>query len=420
VTAPTIRVELGFAVTPSLQANVFVLDDPVQGVLNNATYVLAGGAFVDVSQWLSGQITTQRGRSRETDQYQAGTASFTLRNEDRRFDPSNTASPYYPGIQPRALVNIYVDDVQVFGGYVNDYNVRYEQPNICIVDVSCIDGFCIAANTYLFGFVGAQETTGHRISDVLTTIGYPDARSIDTGLTTLESGTFNNVVALDQLNMAARSEQGFLFVDRTGVMTFFDRHHVLNEQGGYRFRFTDQPPVDIYFDIGYQAITQKSQSLLLYNEVIGTRSGGTQQIAKNTASIAKYLPRQLLLGQLGNLTDAEVLSLCRYLVGRYDAPDVRFDTVTVELQSLQYGASREAVLLADLTDIIKVERTPPGSGTPTTISLLEVIDGISMSFDASASTYLVTFQLGSLDSRAFIVLDHPVLGKLDAENKLAY
>jgi hypothetical protein len=409
--APEITVEIGFFL-PATDSVYFELDDPVLGVLNNTTGTLAGVVFVDVSQWLSGQTNGNRGRSRETDQYSAGTFSFTLRNEDRRFDPSNTASPYWPGIQPRAPINAYLNGVQIFGGYVDDYDVQYEIPNICTVAVSCLDGFCVPANTYLNGFNPPSELTGARVARTLNTIGYPAARNLDTGNTVLAAGSFNNVYALDHLQMAARSENGFLFVDRTGVLTFFDRYQVGSEDS--RLTFTDTGP-----GVGYAAITQKSQSLLLYNQIIGTRTGGTQQTAQSLTSEQQYLPRALLLGELGNNTDTDTLGLCEYLLGRYSKPDVRFDTLSLDLQSLNVVFQQQLALL-ELVDLVTVMRTPPGVGTPATITKLSIIDGIAWAFDVSNSTYTVALQLGSVDTRSFFKLDDPVFGLLDSGNKLNY
>ena len=67
---PTEKVELGF--DESGPGNFFILDDAVQGVLDNTGYVLGGGSFFyDVSAYVT-QINTARGKSRALDRYQAG------------------------------------------------------------------------------------------------------------------------------------------------------------------------------------------------------------------------------------------------------------------------------------------------------------------------------------------------------------
>lgn len=372
--------------------------------------------YTDVSQWVSGRVDVKRGRSREIDQYQAGTASFTLRNEDRRFDPSNTVSPYVPGLIPRANVRISIGGVVEFTGMVDDFDVNYEKPNICTVDVTCLDAFTMLANTFLNGYTPAQQLTGARILDVLsqTSVNFPPvpAANIAVGNTTVQTSTQNNIAALDHCQAIARSENGFFFVDKTGVLTFFDRYKVGTETTQATF-------TDTGGSIKYQGISQKSESLLLFNRAQATRSGGVQQEADDTASQAKFLIRTLAVGQIENSTDADVLSLCQYLVGRYGAPDVRFDTIQIELQSLS-APDLATVLGLELVQLVTVSRTPGGSGTPATITKLSIIDGIGFSCDVSNSTYVMTINLGSVDTRAFLILDDAVFGVMDGTNKLSY
>lgn len=369
--------------------------------------------YTDVSSFLTGTIQTQRGRSRETDQYSGGTASFILRNESRDFDPSNTSSPYYPGIIPRASVQILVDGVKEFVGYVDDIAVAYTMPNICTTTFTCVDGLAVPANVYLNNYTPISELTGARVLDVLNIIRYPPGVwNVATGNTLLSAGTFNNVAAMDHLQAVARTENGFLFVDRTGLFTFLDRYHVGTETS--QATFSDDGTA-----ISYQAIVQNSQSLLLYNRVVGTRDGGTQQEADDIVSQAEYLVRSLLLGQLENASDADTLSLCQYMVGRYSQPEVRFGQITLELQSLT-SAQLATVLALDLVQLVTVKRTPPGTGTPSVITILSTVENIGLALDVSNSTYTMTIGLGSVDSRAFLVLDDPIFGVMDGVNKWAY
>lgn len=374
-----------------------------------------GGVSVwtDVTTSCSGQIATTRGRSRETDQYSTGTLTFTLRNENRDFDPSNTAGPYWDHVRPSLGVRASIDGVMIFFGQIDDLDVIYELPNICTVNVSCIDGLGQMAYGMLVGYAPASMTTGARIAGVASTLSFGGITAIDTGRTTLQAGTFNNIAGLDHIQTCARSEDGFVFVDRMGKLTFFDRNHVSGETS--QLTFSDLGGTDI----GYAAITQKSQSLLLYNQVLGTRTGGSPQAANDLTSQGRFNLRSLSLGQLENSTDPDVENLCQYLVGRYSQPDIRFDAITLELSRFNQ-TTREAIAALDLVQLITVKRTPPGSGSPTTIVKLSIIDGIAFSLDVSASTYQMAIRCGSVDTRAFFKLDDPVFGLLDSGNKLGY
>jgi hypothetical protein len=54
--------------------------------------------WVDVTAWLLEPVGVDRGRSSEFDDFPPSRFSCTLDNSDRRFDPTNTAGPYYPNV----------------------------------------------------------------------------------------------------------------------------------------------------------------------------------------------------------------------------------------------------------------------------------------------------------------------------------
>ena len=417
MTAPAVTVLLGLDGVASLGMN-FTLDAGVAGILDNVDYTLAGTFFVVVSEYATATIPTMRGRSREVDQYQAGTASFTLRNENRDFDPTNTSSPYFPGVRPRCLVIIQVDDVGIFAGYVDDIQVDYQMPNFCTTTFLCVDGFTILANTQLESFSSPAGTSDVAVKAALDEVGYPAARNIETGATLVQASTQNNVAALTWLQTLARTENGRLFIDANGILNFLPHTTISLETQAY---FTDNLSYVAGSPnfIGYQGVSMKSQSLLLYNIVQGTRTGGTQQQAQDAGSQVTYLPRLLQLGQLENASDADVLNLCEYLLGKYSQPETRFDTIVVELSGLD-EAHRQTVLNLDIGDRVQVQRTPPGSGTPGTITIDHIIEGIAYSLDATNSSFLVTFTLGSLGPQSFFILDDAFYGLLDVNNKLVY
>lgn len=432
MTAPSLRVEIGFGATASL-GSFFQLDDfnadgsaGASRLYNPAdpTFAydtLAGTVFVDVTSYISGQLTITRGRSRETDQYGAGTMSFTLRNEDRRFDPSNTAGPYYPGPSPRLLVNAYLTkggtSQQVFAGYLDDIDITYDLDGTSTANVTCVDAFNILANMNLHSFaVTAGWTTGQAIKKALKASGYPATYSIDAGLTSVQASTQDNVTVLDFAQTMARSENGFFFTDKSGVVTFKNRH--FTGMGTVVATFSDNPS-DWPTAIGYSTLAQKSAALLLYNEVSGQRNGSSStQIATDTASQAQYLPRALSLSTLENQTNADVANLCAYMLGRYSQPEVRFDSMSLELAGVSDDQAT-TILALGITDTVQVTHTPPGSGTPSSITQTCLIDGIDWSMDASSGSFRVTYNLQLLRSRQTFILDDAALGVLDT-SKLDY
>lgn len=61
--------------------------------------------WTDISEWCF-DIKTHRGRQRTTEAFRAGTVTVTVDNSDRRFDPSNEDSPYWPNVKPNKQIRI--------------------------------------------------------------------------------------------------------------------------------------------------------------------------------------------------------------------------------------------------------------------------------------------------------------------------
>ena len=71
---------------------------------NSGPYV-ASPTFTDVTEYVQ-EVTTRRGRSDELAEFDSGTATITLSNHDRRFDPLNSSSPYNGFLVPRVPISI--------------------------------------------------------------------------------------------------------------------------------------------------------------------------------------------------------------------------------------------------------------------------------------------------------------------------
>jgi hypothetical protein len=80
---------------------------------------------------------------------QAGEASVTLDNRDRRFDPSNTAGPYYPNVVPMRHLRIRATEgstYDLFRGFVEDWGQQWSGPaplglGDAVCEVHVVDAF---------------------------------------------------------------------------------------------------------------------------------------------------------------------------------------------------------------------------------------------------------------------------------------
>lgn len=96
---------------------------------------------------------TIRGKQRELDRYQAGTASITLLNNSRDYDPNNAASPYNGYVKPRKRIQVLSLFNGVFDshfmGYINRWVQDYSQHNTARTTIEATDGFLIFAGADL-------------------------------------------------------------------------------------------------------------------------------------------------------------------------------------------------------------------------------------------------------------------------------
>jgi hypothetical protein len=171
----TVLAEVGFI------TNEFTLDDAEAGVLDNTQYVLDGNLEgVDITEYCQ-EVSISRGRQDQFAQFNAGQCSITLLNNDRRFDPINTDSPYYDvaagrsGVVPRRKVTITSGVNHLFTGKITDIDVVYNF-QLSEVVITAADDFVLLANTVVEADVTPSvELSGARVDFLLDLpeIDYP-------------------------------------------------------------------------------------------------------------------------------------------------------------------------------------------------------------------------------------------------------
>lgn len=103
--------------------------------------------WTDVSSYVRA-VTTSRGRSSELDSFQTGSASITLSNADRRFDPEYSSGPYYGTLTPLRPVRIRAQygagaTTNLFFGWIEQWPQTYVNPTDAVVTVTASDSFKI-------------------------------------------------------------------------------------------------------------------------------------------------------------------------------------------------------------------------------------------------------------------------------------
>lgn len=357
-------------------------------------------------------VNITRGRNRELEQFNAGTANIAFYDPTRIFDPLNASSIYYPFVGPRNPVSVYANGIEIFCGFVGDWNIGYgKTANATITTVSCADAFTILANQNMNAWTPSAQTSGSRVNSVLDRpeVVYQGPRAIDAGTSNLGAYAITDGQnVLQYLQQVMASEQGYLFIAADGTLTFRGRAASLNPSATVSF-------TDTGGSVRYMEMANAYGDELLYNYIALQSPAGAAQTASDATSIALYQAQQYSKLDLLNSTTAEVLSMANYLLGRYKNPEVRFTGVETQLAALS-SADQDACLSVDLTDIVSVTKSFT-AGTPTTVTQTLITSGVSHQIRPGSHVVRYTFE--STDSNNYFTLDNAIFGTLD-NNLLAF
>ena len=402
--ADSYKLEIEFPTSASF-GNALVLDT---GLLDSSTSgKLGGNSYADVTADVI-DISVSRGRSRQLDQFNSGTLAFTLRNNTRAYDPTNTSGTYFGGIQPRRPMRFSVNSTYIYTGWIDDWNIDYSVPNESRVTATCVDAFSIFASIELDEFT---FTSGERSDQrVLSLLALPEMSgvAISTSLESGESTLADDTVALgtsslDYLQRINQSEQGYLFINGSGQLRF--RKRTTSYSASIPL-FTDQTPSASeykYTQVGVQFGTEN-----LYNRITVTNEGGNTQVAENTTSQTDFLVRSLNITDLILDTDVQALAIAEFLLGKYQRPEFRFDSVTVSFAELS-TADQNTLIALEPNDLVEVERNF-STGTPLAVSKYGIIEGISHRITITEHT--ITFALSP--AQGSLRLDNVIFGILDS------
>jgi len=401
MTVPTYQVLVGFQTTTGF-GTPFQLDDAVYGKLGTGT--LGGLAYADLTSLVL-SINIKRGRNRQLDQFNAGTAQVVFNNNSRILDPLNTSSIYYPYVLPRSPIIIYANGTPIYTGFIEDWDLDYQNANQGRMFARCVDAFGTLANQQLNAWTPSAETSGTRVNSVLDRpeINYQGARSIGTGSSTLGAyAVSQDTNVLNYLQQVNTSEQGYLYTAADGTLTFKGRSSVLNPVSGASFTTNGT-------GIPYMSLVNQYGSELLYNYIVTQSPAGAAQTNSDANSIALYQAQNYNLLQLLNSTTSEVAGLGAYLLGKYANPVLRFTGVSCQLAALT-SAQWSIIFAIDLTSIVTVQKDY-NTGTPLTESQTLITSGIEHRI--VPGSHIVSYTFESTDGNQYLTLNDAIFGTLN-------
>lgn len=117
-------------------------------------------AWTEVSTYVRA-VSVRRGRANDLEDFPSGTATLTLDNRDGRFNPLNSAGPYYGKLLARRQIKIYAVwegvGYDLYRGYISGWPVEYSDAGFdSTVTLNCFDALGLlgaeVANTDWVGY----------------------------------------------------------------------------------------------------------------------------------------------------------------------------------------------------------------------------------------------------------------------------
>jgi hypothetical protein len=364
MTVPVINAVINFSTGASF-AQAFIIGEGILG-----TNVLADSAalIVDVSDVVD-SVTTKRGRNAQVDEFQTGTLSLRIVDQNGDFNPQNPSSPYFGFLTPMRKVSISATSAGItypmFSGFITSYTTStpLNANDVVYTTIQAVDAQRLAQNAQIATVTGATagDLSGTRINQILNTISWPASmRDIDAGLTTMQADPGTARTSLAALQTVTNSEYGAFYVDASGSFVFQDRSVTTASIGGTPTVFNDNGT-----DIGYANAVWRLDDTLVFNQANVTRTGGTVQTAINAASVEKYFAHTYNQQNLLMQTDAVALDYARAYVASRAETSVRCDAIELDLYTDNYANGILAALDLDFFDPVTITTNQPGASTLT-------------------------------------------------------
>ena len=405
----------------------FTLDDALKGELDNTEYLLDGTSqFATVMEGTIA-LTAKRGRANTGDQFAYGTMSFTLNDTfaDGVFNPFDTTSPYYdpaneqPGLAPLREVrfsrysSLNVKEL-LWVGYIVNYDYTFTLGGLDTVTVNCADFSYQLGQTFLAEWNVTEQLSSERFDDLLDLpeVAYTGTRSIETGVATLGGAAAytvaNGTSVAGYANKINEAEQGRIFVDREGTITFQKR--IGTTLGVPTAEFHDDGT-----NIGYSAIDISFQADTVVNRASIQHAGATSpEVAEDLVSQAAYLVQTRSITDSLLHNDAAALTLAEYLIS--PDPEARFNFLGTEFPGTP-ALDQDTLALLDVGDLINIQKSITTSAGPTQFAQNLTIEGLEHRLTLSAG-HAVTYFTSPTTIVYELILDDLVYGTLDAENVL--
>jgi hypothetical protein len=349
-------------------------------------------------------FVSERGRGSELEEFQPGTATITLDNRDRAYDPANTSGANYGNLKPRkrAWLQATFNSItyNVFDGHVKAWPQSWEMafgkcelPLIDAFELFTGDTFASALNPdWISRETWPQERSDQRVGRILDGIGWPAGRrTVSTGRVNVQAFSYEPRNALQHLRELEATEGGFLFMDAAGNVVFQDKYKRLLDYTTSQGTFSDAPT-------GAELPIASFEPDLDVEHIINKASGKRANVPFDEA------PRQFETIDATSITDygetartfeswaaadTDAEARTQYFVTTYAQPVYRVKSITLDPQS------NDSLWPHCLGRVIGEQITVKGNffGKGSVLTQVSRIEGIRHEYTAQPLRWRTTFRL---------------------------
>lgn len=410
-------------------------------IVNEFADVTADTNSVEINRGRYGQLF---------DAIDPGNCAIRLNNEARTYDPLYADGDYFGVLRVGASspVQVVSEGLSIFFGSLADIRNTYEVSGRSIAAFIGEDRLAILGRKQFDEWTAtASQTAGPRLTDILARDEVQGSGwdvDFDDGVSTLQGDlvTWGSNV-LNYCQLVAKSDLGYLFADRLGVLTFRDRHATAS--GEYLVGFTDGSAVSDCTTLGelltedgdlilsesgwpiltetagavstipFHGVTLSQGSELFFNRVSVDAEGFDAQTATDGTLGTNDGIRSLTVSGLLLEDENQCADMADFLLGLYKNPETRINSLTVKLEALT-ATQQQQVLALDVTSLVCVTWTPNGVGDE--IDRVSAIQGVEHRI--GPASHHVTFRLMDVSRQGLWTIDDPVYGLVDANNVIGF
>jgi hypothetical protein len=301
-----------------------------------------------------------------------------------------------------------LDGQRIFSGWVDDIAVDHDgNGRVSTVTFTVSDGLARLPDD-LTWMPEVEEPGGTRAARLLARAGWGGQSLIVAGSHTMNTAEQSGGV-LDQLNALAQGEQGLVYASVDNVLVFLTSSSFVNPSSARTF--TDSGSGTYR----YASLDEQSSVDVLVTQV-EVDYGAAEPLVQGDGEAVSLYGLFTESHQVPFRDESGARAFADQVLAEFAAPVPRFRSMLVPTVRFAQPV-REAIFGTDLGTVVTVQRSPLGSGSPTTVSRDCVVVGVEHEISDGGQYAQTGFTLRTVNTATYFTLDSSTL---DGSHVLAY